>query len=138
MSNIHLRTLHLGSGIAGERDKLEQMVLDVPWKRINTLCICNLSKNKFKTETLTKKMLYFFKKAIKLLQHWGHCPQPPLATVDCGLCHTDTHMVLTLNGVARKNKWGHAPRGTGLGSASAYFCSHLKTCFKQKFRPKYA
>jgi len=33
-------------------------------------------------------------------------------------------------------KWGHAPRGAGLGGASVHFCSHLKTCFKQKFRPK--
>jgi len=33
-------------------------------------------------------------------------------------------------------KWGHAPQGAGFGGVSSHFCSHLKTRFKQKFRPK--
>jgi len=37
MSDIHLRILYLGSGIAG-MDKLGQIILDSPWRRINTLC----------------------------------------------------------------------------------------------------
>jgi len=52
MSDIYLRTLYLGSGIAEGGDKLGQTVLDAPWRRINTLC--NLSKTDFNTETLTK------------------------------------------------------------------------------------
>jgi len=40
------------------------------------------------------------------------------------------------SGVAREDKWGHAPWGEDLGGAPAHFCKHLKTRFKQKFRQK--
>jgi len=34
-------------------------------------------------------------------------------------------------------KWGHAPRGVGLGGASTYFIQTFKKCvFQQKFGPK--
>jgi len=39
---------------------------------------------------------------------------------------------------SKGGKGGHAPWGAGLGGAAAHFLqSYLKTCFKQKFRPKY-
>jgi len=38
MSDIHLRTLHLGSGIAG-REKLGQTVLDTTWKRTSHFAV---------------------------------------------------------------------------------------------------
>jgi len=42
------------------------------------------------------------------------------------------------NSTQWRSKWGHAPQGAGLGDALVYFCSYLKTRFKQKFRLKYA
>jgi len=37
---------------------------------------------------------------------------------------------------SKGGKRGHAPRVAGLGGAPTHFCSHFKTPFKQKFRPK--
>jgi len=49
---------------------------------------------------------------------------------------------LKTSGIARRGKWGHA-LGAGLGAQALgahqhVLCSHLKTHFKQKFRPNYA
>jgi len=44
------------------------------------------------------------------------------------------------SGVVRGGKWGHVPRSAGLGGASTAqhtLFNHLKTSFKQKFKPKY-
>jgi len=42
------------------------------------------------------------------------------------------------SGVVRRDNWGHALLGAGLGGASARFLQSFKNAFKQKFRPKYA
>jgi len=42
------------------------------------------------------------------------------------------------SGVAKGGQVGALAPGAGLGDASTHFFSHLKTRFKQKFRPKYA
>jgi len=46
--------------------------------------------------------------------------------------------VITLSSIAG-GKWGHAPRGAGLGGSSTHFIQTFKErVFQQKFWPKYA
>jgi len=50
-----------------------------------------------------------------------------------------TKIAPTRSGGAREGASGDThPGAQALGAHQHTFCCHLKTCFKQKFRPKYA
>jgi len=79
-------------GVGGQ---VGAMVLDAPWRQINTLC--NLSKTDFKTETLTKNVFktLYLKKAVKITSALGASPSTSVGNSRLWVLSTDPHVVRT-------------------------------------------